>query len=461
MKLQTCTLDQIAQVSLGYKSLQNHFFYVSPEVVDKFGIESKYLRHLYQLADLEANKFKQTKKPKLRVFYCKAQQQDLAGTGALKYIRAMEKIPATERKQTNKTQTIRAALEAQIGTGGTWYMPKALLHKQNIWLRKAFGTVFSPFLFDAPAAVDQRCNYVGPIEGLDWRTVAAVLTSSLFTLSAESFGNSTLGAGALELATTMVRGLRVVDVRGLIKRKHDEKELVKLAEAVWSQTRPFDWSKSQEPPSEVQALDEWLLSQMQSSVSLARLYADVASTLQSRLALAEDKAEQVHKAEQVNIHTVSEGIVETVRPLLESAQFPESFVDHPAQMLSFDFGNKPGLEVECHPMMDRALLVVRSESGEALLEGQYPRSVAQTILKALLLGRRVFCSPSDVAVAESVLEQFQAWFARVTEKITSGCAASAVGTNYEQHVYRAVLAGLHLDPNITASEFYGAVRVNN
>lgn len=458
MRLGTCTLDQFAQASLGFKSLQNQFFYVSPETIEKFGIEGKYLRPLYQLGDLDAGRFKQTKKPELRVFYCKTRQQDLSGTGAMRYIRAMEKIPATKRKQSSVTQTIRAALEAQTSKGGTWYMPKALLHKQNIWLRKAFGNVFSPFLFDAPAAVDQRCNYVEPITGSDWRVVAAVLTSSLFALAAESFGNSTLGGGALELSTTMIQGLRVVDIRGL-KDKSAKEELVKLAEAVWSNTVPFDWAKSKVPPSEVQALDDWLLSQMRSTVSVDRLYADITATLRTRRILAEDKGEQTHKAEQINIHTVSSGIAEDVRPLLESVQFPESFVDHSTEMLPFDFGNKPALDVECYPMMDQALLVVKSESGEVLLHGQYPRSVAQTILKALLIGRRVFSSPNEVPAAEIALQQFQSWFAKVSERVAAGCAASAVGTSYEERVYGAVLNELHLDPNITASEFYGSVRV--
>lgn len=105
--------------------------------------------------------------------------------------------------------------EAQTGKRETWHMPKARLHKQSVWLRKVSGNVFSPFLFHLPVAVDQRCNQVEPIAGLDWRLVAAVLTSSLFALAAESFGDASLGAGALELATTMIQGLRVVGIRDL------------------------------------------------------------------------------------------------------------------------------------------------------------------------------------------------------------------------------------------------------
>ncbi len=156
MKLGVCTLDQIARVSLGFKSLQNRFFYVSRETIEKFGIERTYLKQIFQLGDLEADKYRQTKKASLRVFYCKEKEQDLHGTGALRYIRAMEKLPAAEKKQTGKKQTIKAALQAQTSAGGTWYMPKAQLHQMNIWLRKAFNSVYSPLIFETPAAVDQR-----------------------------------------------------------------------------------------------------------------------------------------------------------------------------------------------------------------------------------------------------------------------------------------------------------------
>jgi len=199
---------------------------------------------------------------------------------------------------------------------------------------------------------------------------------------------------------------------------------------------------------------------MGSTVTLARLYKDIVTTLRSRLTLDEDKGVQTYKAEQVNIHTVSSGIAEMVRPLLESVQFPESFIDHSIPIIPFDFGNRPELEIECHPMMDQALLVVKSEAGEILLQGQYPRSIAQTIVKALFIGRRVFSAPNDITAAEAALQQFQNWFSKVSDRIADGCAASAVGTSYEQHVYQAVLAGLHLDPNIMTSEFYGIVRIH-
>jgi len=459
MKLGVCTLDQIAKVSLGFKSLQNQFFYVTKETIEKYGIETTFLKPIFQLGDLDDDKYKQTKKAVLRVFYCKEKEQDLHGTGALKYIRAMEKIPATEKKQGGKKQTIKSALQAQTSSGGTWYTPKAQLHKMNVWLRKGIGSVHSPFIFETAAAMDQRCNYVLPLEGIDWRVVAALLTSSLFALSAESYGSASMGAGVLELATTMTHGLRVVDVRTL-KDAEAIKELVGLAEKVWTNTKAIDWKVTEQPPTQVQELDRWFLSHLETKVTLNRVYTDLVATLKARLAVAADKEVQTKQGEQVNINTVANGVAETVRPLLESKSFPESFVDQGANMQPLDFSHAGKLEIECHPMMGQAMLVVKDGGTEILTENQYPRSIAQVIIKALLMGRRKFYYPTEVGDAETALKSFAGWFPKVLNKIAVGCGMSAVGTSYEDAVYKAVLEALHLDPNISSPEFYGELSVH-
>jgi hypothetical protein len=456
MKLGVCTLDQIAKVSLGFKSLQNQFFYVSKETIAKFGIEKPYLKSIFQLGDLQADKYKQTKKATLKVFYCREKEADLRGTGALRYIRAMEKLPAAEKKQGGKKQTIREALQAQTSVGGTWYMPKAQLHQMNIWLRKAFNTVYSPFIFDTPAAVDQRCNYVLPLDAIDWKVVGAVLTSSLFAFSAESFGSASMGAGALELPTTMIHGLRVIDVRSL-KDREATKDLVTLADKVWTDTRPINWSVEEKPPQEVQDLDAWFLSRMETKVTLDRVYADLAATLKSRLAVADDKDVQTKRGKQLNIGTVANGIAETVRPLLESRSFPESFIENAANTTPLDLSHAGKLEIECHPMMGEAALVIRDGAGVVLAQGQFPRSVAQVIVKALLMGRRKFSHPTEIADAENALKRFSEWFPKILNKIAVGCGLSAVGTSYEDDVYNAVLDTLGLDQHISSPEFYGVI----
>jgi hypothetical protein len=135
-------LRTIADVSLGYKSLQNDFFYVNKATISTYGIEKKFLIPMLMLKDLDTAVYEQSPTPELWLFACKEKRGDLRGTGAWRYIETMADRSAAEKKQTGKNLTIKEALEAQ--SGGTWYAPKAKPAFHHIWLRKALNTVYAP-----------------------------------------------------------------------------------------------------------------------------------------------------------------------------------------------------------------------------------------------------------------------------------------------------------------------------
>jgi hypothetical protein len=122
---------------------------------------------------------------------------------------------ASNKKQTGKTQTIKQAFEAQGGS--TWYFLKARPNKHHIWLRKAIGSVYAPFFFERAALIDQRLNSIAPNDGIEWKELAAALTTSLFACSLEINGSAAMGAGALEAPTTKLREYPVFDILKLNK----------------------------------------------------------------------------------------------------------------------------------------------------------------------------------------------------------------------------------------------------
>ena len=221
-------LGKIATVSLGYKSLQNNFFYVNKATIDTYGIEKKFLIPMLMLKDLNASEFEQSPKPSLWLFACREKRGDLRGSGAWRYIEAMADRSAAEKKQTGKNQTIREALEAQ--SGGLWYSHKAKPSFHHIWLRKALNTIYAPFLFDKASLVDQRLNSISPDEGIDWKELGAALTSSIFAYSLEINGAASMGAGALEAPTKKLRDYPVFNVSKL--KPAARKKLASLAEDV-------------------------------------------------------------------------------------------------------------------------------------------------------------------------------------------------------------------------------------
>src|SRR5207302_4899736 len=118
-----CPLSDIAEVHLGYKSLQNEFFYLSADTVRHFGIEDEYLREMYLLSDFDTRLFLQSPSQSTWLFYCRGSEADLRGTAALRYIRTMAKRPATIKKQAGgKHPTNQEDTEEQGGR--SWYAPK-------------------------------------------------------------------------------------------------------------------------------------------------------------------------------------------------------------------------------------------------------------------------------------------------------------------------------------------------
>lgn len=452
MKLPTCELGDIAAVALGYKSLQNQFFYLSSSVIVRFGLEKDYLRPIYRIRDLTPSRFLQAGRPSLRLFYCRSDEADLRGTGALKYIRSMAKVPAAVKKQAGKVQSIQEALEAQGGE--YWYAPKASPHKSHIWLRKAFDSVYAPYLFDKAAVVDQRCNLVRPKDGTDWEVLAAVLSSTLFALAIESSGSASLGAGALEIPTKKLRHVPVVDARAL--SGSEQKDLVRLAKEAWEKERPVDWRSTDEPGRAVQQLDAWLLKRLATTVTLQRLYADVRETCRSRLRVAQDKEATGKRVVERDVDAVAEGIASTVRTLLEGTHFPEAFYYRGAAVTRMSIEERPAVIVSCHPEMTNAILDVRdSSTGSVVISGTFPRDTAQLIVRAILMGRRSFDVPIDDTIAGAAMTRFLAWFPGIVDKIERGCRSSALGTRFEEQLLARVMDRLKLHPKVGEKELFG------
>jgi hypothetical protein len=313
------TLSSIAKVNLGYKSLQNDFFYVNKATVLTYGIEKKFLIPMLMLKDMDPCVFEQKSTPSLWLFACKEIRGDLRGTGAWRYIETMADRPAAEKKQSGKKLTIREALEAQ--SGGLWYAPKAKPSFHHIWLRKAVNTVFSPFLFEKATLVDQRLNSVSPLEGIEWKELAAVLSSSLFAYSLEINGAASMGAGALEAPTTKLRNYPIIDISALNRVARNK--LVRLAAAVWSKEQPVDWASDRwKPEKHLRALDEWLLQMAGKSVTVDQMYEDIRDTCRSRILIADDKSKKSKKQESESVGNVASSIVNSVEARLK----PETFL---------------------------------------------------------------------------------------------------------------------------------------
>jgi hypothetical protein len=458
MKTTWCELSEVADVALGFKSLQNHFYYLSDQTINLFKIEKEYLRPILRLKDLSSKCFLQNAVPSEYFFHCADSLPELKGTGALQYIRAMENQPAQQKKQSGVPKSVSQVLKAQSGTH--WYSPKATLHEEHIWVRKAFGSVYSPFLFKNRIVVDQRCNRIHPKGKQPWELIAALLSSSLFSLSVESAGASSLGAGALEVATTMLRQIRVPDIRLLTEK--DKLTLIELALEVWKKSRPTDWDKLDQPDKYVCKLDSWLLYKMKAPFKQEKLYKDIKSTYEIRKILAKDKTSTSKQSELDNVDSVAKTIETAVRPILEGRRFPESFFPAKGEIYTFDFSGYSKLIVRCEPFISNSSVsIINPISGETIFEKEYPRPVADLVLRSLMTARRKFDIPKSQAVAISVRDDFLKWISSIFERIKQGCRDSALGTRFESRLYEAMIKRLGLHNSLGDDELFGEFIVDH
>jgi hypothetical protein len=432
-------LSELAEVGLGFKSLQNDFFYVTPETVATYRIEPRFLRPIYTLADLDAHSFIQSASAAQLLFGCEEDEKDLRGTGALRYIKTMAERTAAKKKQTGKTQTIREALQLQGGR--LWYAPKAAEKPSRIWLRKGVGGVFSPFIFSTAAVVDQRCNFAIAKDGVGWDELAALLSSTVFSYAAEINGSTSMGAGVLELATTKLRNYPVPDIRSWSPKARAK--LIELGEEVWKEEAPPDWANGARPGKSLKALDVHLLDHLSSEVTTTVLYRDLHEAIRARYRLAADKGGKQKKKQTESVASVSSAIVERIRPMLEAHPYPEGFVSDPAESEEMDLTGCTAMQL--FPMMGQVEVEVYGPDRTPLVEATLPEPVAHVLARALLLGRRHFSLPRDEGSARMVIKNAAPWLKKLRARVAELIGESAAGSGYEEAVTKNVfrLLGMH------------------
>lgn len=435
-------LEDIAEIGLGFKSLQNDFFYINKETIKTFAIETRFLHEIYTLRDIDGHRYVQDSTPPQFVFSCNEDQHDLKGTGALRYIRSMGGKIANDRKQSGKQQTISEVLGNQGGR--LWYAPKASKNSAKVWLRKAVGGVFAPFIFDTGRVVDQRCNYLLPKAGISNEELAAILTSSIFAYAAEINGSISMGAGALELPTTKLRSYPVPDFRSWTALKR--KRLVALAEKVWKMETPIDWANNQLPGIHLTALDKFILSTMGTSVTVDRLHADLAGSVKTRYKLASDKTGKQKKKQSDSITSVASAIADQMRGLVEAKPFPDGFIDAAATVESMDFSGSRIGTIVANPMMGQTDLMITSDQNKELFAEPLSAEVAAVLIRAILLGRRHFNLPLEEKYAIDTLNRSKKWLSQLQVKLSSLVDISAAGSGYEDAVNKEVLKLLGFHP---------------
>lgn len=450
------SLGNVARVSLGYKSLQNNFFYVSSSTVETFGIEKKFLFPIFTKKDFESEKFFQDGDTTYGIFFCYEKEGDLQGTGALRYIRAMAGHAAAQKRQSGDFTTIKEALERQGGS--RWYAPKARPHKKHIWFRKGIDRTFAPFLFREPAAVDQRYNYIEPSNVDDW-VMAALVSSSVFAFSVEIHGSATLGAGALEASTRNLRRFPVLNVDKLSVSQCQK--LAELGNEVWAEERPIVWGGAAVPGPRLVKLDQYILDLMGTVVNVSKLHNDLNRACLNRVSVAEDKEKLTNRKKKENIKSEAQAITANASKVFDQKRFPEGFTPSNEETQTVTFPQHGVFTIEMHQILGHARVVVKNSNGEDFWQADMSTIRAEVLIRSALIGRRVFELATSEGTCRDLLEEFFKVFSMFRDRVDRDIEASTIGTRYKADLEAQVFRGVGIDERADMRTLSSQIVVSN
>jgi len=210
-----CLLTDIALPRRGGVTRINEFFYVTDEVVDRFGIEKEYLQPLIKSPKDSRSIQIDPKELETKVFICRKSKKELRHlnhTGTLGYIEWGEK--QTYKRGDFKGMAWPEGTWLKKRTPGWWALPESETHLSQVYFAEAYHD--SHVQRFSPEALVSDCVlcYLEPAKQLDIELVVATLNASVTALSVELAARVTLGEGVLRLKVEDARDyLLVPDVR--------------------------------------------------------------------------------------------------------------------------------------------------------------------------------------------------------------------------------------------------------
>ncbi len=206
-----CLLKDVALPKRGGVTRINEFFYVTAEVVARFGIEEQYLLPLIK-SPKESKKIEiNPSELPLQVFVCRETKSELKRRrhkGALAYIEWGEEQTYSDGNDQGlpwpKGTWVK---ERQPG----WYaLPDSETNPSQIFFSKAQDDTHFHRFSRSELIPDQRLYYLAPAKGSSPALLSALLNSSVCALATELAGPVTMGDGVLELRVEDARDYMLV-----------------------------------------------------------------------------------------------------------------------------------------------------------------------------------------------------------------------------------------------------------
>ncbi len=204
----TVRLGEIAELHRGLTTGANGFFYLSPEIVDRWGIETKFTQRLLK----SPREVERVRMPadalSHRVLMVHQEPTTLKGTNVQRYIEWGESQNYHRRSTCARRPLWYSLSESR------WAADSSEETGQLVWIKGIWNRHFAP-LVEGQALADQQFYLIDAQPEMA-EVLAALLNSTWVALQAELAGRSNFGEGVLWLAVYEVLDLQLPDPQILL-----------------------------------------------------------------------------------------------------------------------------------------------------------------------------------------------------------------------------------------------------
>jgi type I restriction enzyme M protein len=408
-------LRKVAEISRGFTTGVNEFFYLTDDKIKHWGIEEEFLKPVLKSPKEFEGILIDPAKLTTKVFLCEKSKKELRRerkTRALKYIEWGEKQKTKDGVPWPNVPTVRNRKP------GWWALPKAGL-VQIFWTKSYDVKHLQRFSPDKLLA-DQRLYQVIQKDTVDTKTLAGLMNCSLFSLSTELGGRVNLGDGALDTTVEEAQDYLIVpDVTQLTNNQ--AKKIIQAFDALL--TRPIKAIYEEIKMPDRQRMDSLVLEVLglDPKKYLKPLYDGLCELIRERLSLPKMRTVKKKKRVEQDLGKLKEEISEEIFSD-GLRKFPDGFIKKSWSNVEYEEISVPvgklkigenffGKQQICFENGDNFMEVGSEERGKFIVyakkEGQYvirmPKS--ETVVRLAVQGYEVYLREIRDKLIKAFLEQ--------------------------------------------------------
>ena len=312
-KIQYQPLGQIYQVRKGYMKTPYKAFCLDQKTINSYKIENKFLKPVFSIAK-NARYINMSNNSLEKLLVCNKSLNELKGTHLLNYIKSIEEMYPSLKRQKN------------------WWQLKTKEPAQIVVIRTPFDRHIV-MLNDIGAYVYDHNEII--VDNEDAKSLCAILNSTLYILYREIFGRTSLGLGTLKLEKVDLEKIPIINVKKLpndIKRRLEnsldelsKREIKKIFEEIGANT-PEEVSLEKIKPDR-RELDKIVMGEILglSEEEQLEVYRAVIDLVKTRI----EKAKSVKRNEKkkgINLEQLAEDIIKEIN-LKPLPNFPDDYLN--------------------------------------------------------------------------------------------------------------------------------------